>query len=129
MMTISANVVADALAKARDLMNDKGKHWTKGTSRKPIRVWRGEIVEYAYYSSGALTESTDDWGQIHPNPVRLEAIVALSQNPQIAAIDVLKYSDPYEEALAKIITWNDDPDRTWDEIDTAFRETEERLRN
>jgi len=119
--------LADALKGARELMNDSGLHWVQGVSVAPIK--RDGRVEYGYCSWGAISTTVPmDWEK------KMAVIAELAKDEAIAATtlepDVVRApTSPEDEAYNKVVTFNDTPGRTWEEIDAAFRRAEERLRS
>ena len=103
--------IADALLAARDLMNDKGAHWIKGTLRKTVRrKTDGEWTkETSFCSIGAINEITKG------NPALRKATVAA------LAGTVPKTPWAPTEPKSRIINWNDSGARKWGEISRAFR--------
>lgn len=119
-------VVAELIREARELMNNSGKHWVKGEFTRIVDG--GEI---GYCSMGALNqvfyskEETDDqvggWA-------RRDAILALAEDEAIAAVHYSGNSrNQHSIAEWQVITYNDGEDRTWPEVEAAFKRTEERL--
>jgi hypothetical protein len=86
--------VADVLLKARDLMNNRGKHWIKGQMKK--RLSNGE---YGYCSMGAIEAATQS--------------KALQRRAYLALRNV---TDPTGVAF-----FNDFHTTTWGDVSRAFR--------
>lgn len=117
---------AEALRQARELMNDSGKHWYQGD-------WY-EILDdgtTAYCAVGALRQVTGSTN----NPVLWRALEFLGTDEEIRVYnrEVHGY-DNVAEGYPKIaeqdavINYNDEPERTWEEISSAFERAEKKLR-
>lgn len=133
MATPTKEQVADLLKNARELMNNSGAHWIKGAYSTRIRAdySGGEpVFEHAYCSMGAIRHLTDEEGD---QKIRWEATKALGEVEAIKAIpmteaDAYDIADRYEVAFTRIVRWNDADERTWADVDAAFREAEKRVR-
>jgi hypothetical protein len=121
-MEVEKEIVADALKRARDLMNDYGAHWIKGHWEQTL-----ENGERGFCSVGALRDVTGS----RENSVLLAALQALLASEQVRtdSPDLSAVATGSVNAIADVIVaWNDDPNRTWPEVDVLFTQTEERVR-
>lgn len=124
--TPTADEVGDLLHEARELMNNSGAHWTKGYYESPI-VEDGWITGHKYCSLGAIRKLTD--GEDRPAyQLRRAAVIALGNDERIRAYKSPQASGDYDIAWSRVLHWNDAPERTWEEVEQVFRETEERVR-
>jgi len=124
-MSMEMTAVADALKEARELMNDSGAHWTQGQWARQT-----DNGDTAYCAVGALRSVTgyvsgDDYG-----PVLWEAIQILSENEEVKEAAREQFEEEFEmlPPVDRVIAWNDDGSRTWEEISEIFTRTEERVR-
>lgn len=120
--------VAAKLREALRLMNDNGAHWIKGEYAEDIEYdENGDSVEVAYCSLGAIryVTGTDLWtGSNESNVVAFalaDALPPVEFPPEYAAMT------PEQGAFDKIVTWNDDEDREWNEVVEAFTKAADQL--
>lgn len=126
---ISKEILIGHLRKAIELMNDGGKHWTRGAYIKPLSDGSN-----SYCALGAIGTSVG-WsgsnGENEPllNALSAELLTTLGEEVTITwLIDKVKYGQP--KAVVDphaIIAFNDDPGRTWVEVRSLFESTIERL--
>lgn len=129
-MAKSQNLAAaNALREARELMNDSGKHWHKGN-------WDVDLDDgsKAYCSAGALRKVTGFRPSVdeYDGTIGL-ALAALAADPEVNeyVLERIEYNElsPETSDLDRVINWNDDVARTWEDISAAFERAEQRLRN
>lgn len=103
--------VGKLLMAARELMNDKGRHWIRGAIKAKIN---GEMC---YCSLGALFEARRSAGA--SNEILNAAQVQLAE---IVRPDMI---NPFSTELIgprlTITTWNDTRASGWEEVDEKFR--------
>lgn len=126
-LTPTADEVGDLLREARELMNDSGAHWTQGFYESPI-VEDGLIVGHKYCSLGAIRKLTDKEGRGDGYVLRRAAVIALGNDERIDPYMTPGQLGDYDLAWSRVLHWNDAPERTWEEVEQVFRETEERVR-
>jgi hypothetical protein len=128
-VTYTAEELADVIRDARAKMNQTGRHWCQGASIQPL----GEDApgEFAYCSWGSVYYSSRGEGG-GDYDIGMAVMGELAKDPAVAPYPVrvdVDVEGPLEEAYSKVVGFNDDPARTWEEIDGVFRRTEERLRS
>lgn len=116
--------VAQALREALQLMNNEGAHWLKGAYAR----YGDSDDERAYCSAGAINFVTAG----HPEAIGTES----TKEPMIALAAVLEDVPPpteptddwteFDYALNRVVTWNDTPERTWEDIVRKFTEAAEK---
>ena len=100
----------DVLLRARDKMNDSGRHWVKGFYKT---FTKGKVEgEACYCAVGAIKASTRN---------KLLRESAYEDLIMFGGINSQLFSSVFHDNERKIINWNDDWNRTWEEIDSAFR--------
>lgn len=114
---VSRDRVREILREARDKMNDNGKHWIRGDYFKRIRG-RGNC----YCSIGAIHSVT------RKKHEREAAYLALCERG-VGSSTRNSYGtiNPYT-AESNIIRWNDNFNRTWSDVNKAFRKAVRNLR-
>lgn len=115
------------LREAQDLMNDKGRHWTKGTYRRHddvaddpsycavgalVKVGAGDNPRLAL-EHGSLKIAAEALSQVVRNQVDL------SKHPEVTKWKAHDY----------IVAFNDDSDRTWPDVRAAFQAAIRRLKS
>lgn len=113
--------VAAVLRAARDLMNNKGRHWTK-FSFVSRRNHKGEDLpskEYAYCALGALNKICGK----RETALKNSAIEALSREIRTVSPGDIKVDD-----FSTIMIFNDSAKTTWDDIKDVFTRAARRLR-
>lgn len=120
--------VADYLEKALALMNADGKHWFQGDFRSGEPEADGR---YAFCSIGALREVIvgSCFSYTDSSPIYNAAEVALARAvaPDSKAT-ILSEADPPGDGVragSVIVTWNDDPDTTWEDVVECFTKAKE----
>lgn len=130
-MTFEKEMLADLLRDARELMNDTGRHWVQGSFQRPVHGDDG-TVEYGYCSYGAIGHVTDGRPIEQLYAVRTALCVELGKDEAIANTPLdseLEASQDEEgNAYSRLVTFNDTEGRRWEEVEGAFRRTEDRLR-
>lgn len=116
-----AEAVARALERARKKMNDSGSHWIKRAMRQ--RRKNG----MCYCALGGIYAAT------RPGPTRDAAVVALAREVSPRDVEAAEKNATYTilrlpnaAEIARrcervITTWNDDPHRTWKQVEAALR--------
>lgn len=101
--------IAEKLRAALELMNDNGKHWTKGS----YRSYDYETGDYFYCSVGAVRNVVMNAADVYAGTGDrcLEAL-----NKQLPE----KARQLFDQPWKNIICWNDDKDRTWEEVVDLF---------
>lgn len=142
-MDITAEVrekAAEILLKARDAMNDSGAHWIQGDWSRLIKYDEKGQPQRAFCSVGAINHVSDAYAQENPDDpnwvvidnARVAAVIALAQDEVFEGRRASAYGNEdqggYGASEQKVITYNDDSGRAWEEIDSLFRRTAERLR-
>lgn len=121
--------LASYVQAARELMNDEGRHWVQGHFVVPVHEALGE---FAYCSYGALRRATEEYsGQASYN-VLSALCLALAEDEEIGAThldaDLEEARDEGANAYSRVVRFNDAEGRKWEEVEAAFKRTEERLR-
>ena len=115
------------LIKARDLMNDGGKHWMQGEFEKQFYVTGQIDVETSYCSVGAINKASvgDSYPELNPSILSF-----LKKRKRKLSDQVCR--DLFELGGLKIfrkqkyvnknsvVDWNDHHKTTWSEVDAAF---------
>lgn len=111
------SVVAKKLRAALELMNNGGKHWGKGS----YRIYDDATGEFSYCSVGAVREvfirekTLDD-----PRRGLVDDCLA-ALNEQLS-----EKEQDFNEPWKNIVCWNDNKDRTWDEVVDLFTRAAEK---
>lgn len=119
--------IAANLRKALTLMNDSGAHWIKGEYTETLEYDDDDNpIEVGYCSLGAIREvtNTDLWsGSEESNEVAFALAAVL---PPYEAPGYVPFS-PEAAAFDRIVAWNDDDDRAWNQVVEAFTQAAARL--
>lgn len=122
--------IAAKLREALALMNDSGKHWVQGDFIEVVDEYvtpDGTYKEeYGYCSIGAIRTVLN--GSVEDSSPESDAVA-------LALADVLPETPPFMQfssesdegyarrvALDKIVNWNDDMERRWEEVVEKFNE-------
>lgn len=124
--TIPKEVLIEKLRTAIELMNDGGKHWTRGAYRQAL-----PDGSMSYCAVGAVAESLG-WDQPDMDPMLnalfSELLRTLGEEPQFLWMIGRSNGPPKMVVDAReIISFNDTPGRTWTEVKSLFESTIERL--
>ena len=121
-MTTVDRKAARMLIRARRLLNDGGKHWIKGNFKRDIKP--GVV---GYCSVGALLHVRDSKPDLsdpdaYERAMRMLADTVFETYAEEAAVEDA-YDVNEEDSETIITTWNDQGNRTWNDIDEAFRKS------
>lgn len=122
MMKTEKELLAEIILEARDLMNDGGKHWIKGI----FEEYDPETGEKSYCTVGALYVCF--LNRNIPFYVYDDISLQLVQT-------ISEYSGWHGESVISclsrfsITSWNDAPERTWEDVERVLTETARRLRD
>lgn len=106
------SVVSEKLRAALMLMNNGGKHWGKGN----YRALDDETGEYSYCSVGAVREVFIREGHLDDARRGLSDDCLVALNEQLPKKDQELFDQPWKN----IVCWNDEKERTWDEVVDVF---------
>lgn len=117
--------VAAKLREALAVMNDKGAHWVKGEYSEVLE-WDDfdAPLEIGYCSLGAIrhvTGTSVEGTSYESNEVALTLAQVLPDVPE-PAVPGLRLATAADRAFDKIVTWNDNDERTWEEVVAKFNE-------
>jgi hypothetical protein len=103
--------VAKCLLDARELMNNGGKHWTRGAFKRRL-----DKDEYAYCSIGAIRAVTTSKDQKIRNEAYRQLATMIYAGPETRNVRV---------AQGRIVQWND-MKATWGDVSRTFRQAAKR---
>lgn len=121
--------IAMYLREAVKLMNDRGAHWVRGEYSEVINYDQDTgdgtfTPEYGFCSLGAIRHVTGD-PLFDPGPVSDEVAQALAAvlppNPLEERFGVSE-EEQRSKVYDRIMRWNDDDDREWDDVVEKFEE-------
>lgn len=111
--------IAAKLREALALMNNDGAHWVKGEFIEQV-----DDLEYGYCSLGAIRHVT---GTDVESPSEESDEVASALSEVLPEVRGLSLNGLPEDVYDRIVTWNDDLARTWDEVVAKFTEAADRM--
>lgn len=120
--------IAAKLREALVLMNDRGAHWIKGEYSE-VFEWDDfdRPLEIGYCSLGAIrqvTETDVEGTSEESNEIALALAQVL---PPLETRSALTAATPEGYAFDQIVTWNDNEERTWEEVVAKFNEAAQLL--
>lgn len=123
---MSALTVAETLRAALDLMNNKGDHWTQGQ----YADGHPEDPDTAFCSVGAINfivTGDPDAGFNDPQVRRTISTLAsvLTDVPMMTGTTTSTWKE-FDYQVDRVIRWNDNGERNWEDIVQKFKEAAEK---
>lgn len=116
--------IAEKLREALALMNDNGAHWVKGEYQEALEYDDFDYpIEFGYCSLGAIRAVTETSVEDVSEESNALALALAEVLPPIDVPGGIAFDkNPEGRAFDKIVSWNDDDDREWNDVVAKFNE-------